>query len=307
MHLLHLKETTGELTSSRWPGCTVIIPLHYSSIDPTISSASAPLRPPTFGRRGGTNFGFDAPSSNIVALQQQTTQLQHLQQPEQQHQYQQQHEQHSQHQQQPVQNMQQQQTNSSSPLQSSLSVSTAPISKFGFKFGGTRPKEPAVAHAPFENASVSAADVRHDNFIGVVAKESMEIHISPPKISSSSSPSNQNSLQRPFVTAHAPSLISSRGNKYKHVDAPAIIDVSSRAAQLMREIGESEDHSAANPSGGGVDYVWRERSSRSVAGDVGSHIMAHAKVDTGLPRDLASRDRARIAIIYKCVDFKICS
>lgn len=67
----------------------------------------------------------------------------------------------------------------------------------------------------------------------------------------------------------------------------------------MREIGEGEDSAAAVSSGVALDHVWRERSSRSVAGDVGPHIVAHAKVDTGLPRELASRDRARIANIYR--------
>jgi hypothetical protein len=67
----------------------------------------------------------------------------------------------------------------------------------------------------------------------------------------------------------------------------------------MREIGEGEDCAAAVSSGVALDHVWRERSSRSVAGDVGPHIVAHAKVDTGLPRELASRDRARIANIYR--------
>jgi len=67
----------------------------------------------------------------------------------------------------------------------------------------------------------------------------------------------------------------------------------------MREIGEDKDQVPAVSTSAGAGNVWRERSSRSVAGDVGPHIVGHAKVDTGLPRELASRDRARIAVIYR--------
>ena len=70
----------------------------------------------------------------------------------------------------------------------------------------------------------------------------------------------------------------------------------------MREIGEGEDDAPAVSTSAGAGNVWRERSSRSVAGDVGPHIVAHAKVDTGLPRELASRDRARISVIYRFFD-----
>jgi hypothetical protein len=120
-------------------------------------------------------------------------------------------------------------------------------------------------------------------------------------MSSTSSPSNQSSTHRPFVAVHAPSLIISRASKVQPVAPPANIDVSSRAAQLMRELGEGDECPAAVSSSAGLDLVWRERSSRSVAGDLGTHIVAHAKIDTGLPRDLSSRDRARIAVIYKYV------
>ena len=186
-----------------------------------------------------------------------------------------------------------------SSLPPSVSVSNPPVSKFGFRFGGLRPNAPVPIPAS-TNASLIVPSVLPDP--SPVRVESIETQhqSSPPKVLSSS-PSTQNSVLRPFVAAHAPSLLSSRASKALNDPHPAHIDVSSRAAQLMREIGDSEDFAPAVSSGAASDHVWRERSSRSVAGDVSSHVVAHAKVDTGLPRELASRDRARIAVIYRFV------
>jgi hypothetical protein len=270
--------------------------LHRSLRDSTISSVSASLRPPVFGRRGDTDLGLTLASFNSVAPQQQDILQQRPQQVQLQQQYQQQNHNQKQLSQQTEQVLQ---TNSSSSLQSSVSVSTAPIPKFGFRFGGARPDAQTVATSPTDNALVLLSHEQLKNPTVVTANESPQV--SPPKSLSSNSSTNQNSLQSQLVAALAPALPSSRTNKSQSLAPPAMIDVSSRAAQLMREIGEGEDCTAAVSTGARSENVWRERSSRSVAGDLGSHIVAHSKIDTGLPRDLASRDRARIAIIYKYI------
>lgn len=253
---------------------------------PATASAVAAVRPPAFGRRGGTGFGVDNVSSDVITQHEVTTQQQ------QQHQLQQL----PQQLQLPTAVQEQQQAILSS-LPPSVSVSNPPVSKFGFRFGGLRPNAPVPIPASTSASSIVPSVLPDPSPVRVNSIETQH-QSSPPKVSSSS-PSTQNSVQRPFVAAHAPSLLSSRASKPQNDPHPAHIDVSSRAAQLMREIGDSEDYAPAISSGAALDHVWRERSSRSVAGDVSSHVVAHAKVDTGLPRELASRDRARIAVIYR--------
>jgi hypothetical protein len=257
------------------------------------------VQPSVFGRREAPGVAFEI-KPYINSAEQQPTAQQLVEQQQQREKSQQLQQQSSNYQQQQQQQsiLQQQQEKSITSLSPSIPVSAAPVPKFGFKFGGLR------IPAPTDTPALTVAAAEQSSPVKVASLEQQQ-HVSLPHNESTNPVPKQSSQRFSVSTAVAPSLLSSRASKPQSVAPTVTIDVSSRAAQLIREIGEADHDIPAAASSVVSDHIWRERSSRSVAGDVGPHIVAHAKVDTGLPRELSSRDRARVAVIYRCSSFKI--